>query len=313
MKALVTGGAGFIGSHVVEALMSDGVEVSVLDNLSIGLRQNLPEGIEFHHGSILDRELVSRLVKSVDIVYHMACVTLPVSLTEPVLSHEVNANGSLVILEAIRASDTRLVHISTSEVYGNAIRPAMDEDHPLRPRTPYAGSKLAGEGLAHAYFATFDLPIVIVRPFNAFGPRNRGPFVFPNFTTALLTGGEPGVNGTGEQTRDYTYVEDTARGIINIGDAAKSGSIVNVGSGNELSVLEILDAVCASLEIPVRSRQATDRPGDVSRMKADTSLANSLGWKPEWSFAKGVDKTVNYWKEALDHGDIERLQAYDPR
>jgi len=299
MKALVTGGAGFIGSHVTEALIDDGVEVVVLDDLSIGLLENIPEAATFREGSILDGDLVAKLMSDVDVVYHMACVSLPVSLGNPTLSHEVNANGALVMLEAARKADLKFVHISSSEVYGTTVREAMDEEHPLRPRTPYAASKLAGESLAHSYWATYELPVVIIRPFNAFGPRHQIPAVIPTFIERMLTGKSPTIYGNGKYSRDFTFVEDLARGITHLSTNAELGSITNLGSGVERSVTDLFTVIKSELGSDIEPVYVDGRAGDVERMRADASIANSLGWKPEHSFDAGIGKTIDFWKNKI--------------
>jgi UDP-glucose 4-epimerase len=303
-SVLVTGGAGFVGSELVAQLVNAGRHVLVLDNLATGRRENLagldPQSVEFIHGDIRDSALLADLLPRVHTVFHLACLGVRHSLRAPRENHDVNATGTLTLLEAARAAGVgRFVHVSTSEVYGPAQRAPMAEDHPLEPATVYGASKLAGEAYARAAFLTWGFPVVIVRPFNAFGPRSHHEGecgeVIPRFLLRALAGRPVVVFGDGGQTRDFTFVEDTARGVrlAGEGDAALGGTF-NLGSGRELRIGELpaMIAHASGIAVPPIQYQAP-RPGDVRRLVADAARAHSvLGFAPRVSFEEGVDRLV---------------------
>jgi len=314
---LVTGGAGFIGSHLVDLLAKDN-RVTVLDDFSSGERLNLADAertgnLRVIEGDIRDTADVAAAIEGATVVFHMAVACLRLSLGDPITNHEVNATGTLLVLEAARRADVeRFVYVSSSEVYGTAVKRAMDELHPCAPTTVYGAGKLAGEAYARACFLTWGLPAVIVRPFNAYGPREHllGPSgeVIPRFVLFALAGKAPVIFGTGEQSRDFTYVTDTARGIVLAGARDDLvGDVVNIGAGRERSIREIagivIEAVgCEGIE-PTFGRQ---RPGDVQRHCADISKARRLlGYEPRVSLRDGIARYVE-WFTARGH-DYEQL------
>lgn len=306
MTILVTGGAGFIGSALVRELAPDH-DVVVLDDLSTGSRANLDgcPGVTLRVGSILDAALVAEIVAGVDTVYHLACLGVRHSIHSPIQNHEVNATGTLTLLEnARKAGVRRFVHTSTSEVYGTAITAPMSEDHPTLPHTVYGASKLCGEALARAYHRTYGLPTVVVRPFNAYGPRSHhegdSGEVIPKFMVRAMNGLPPVIFGDGTQTRDFTYVEDTAAGLIAAAESeAAIGQTINLGSGTEDSVENLARLVLRATGrddlVPVHT---DPRPGDVLRLVADRGLAHDLlGWEPRINLAAGLNRLLA-WHEA---------------
>jgi len=321
-RLLVTGGAGFIGSMLVRVLMERGDEVRVIDDLSSGRAENLEgvDGVELLVGSILDEALIARAMRDVDWVFHLACRGVRHSIHAPVENHEVNATGTLRLLEAARSAEAaRFVYTSTSEVYGTAVRVPMDEDHPTWPHTVYGGSKLAGEAYVRAYHRIYGMPTVVIRPFNTYGPRSHhegdSGEVIPKFIVRAMNGKPPVIFGDGTQTRDFTYVEDTARGIVELGDADGAiGATVNLGSGAEISVKDL-----AALILRVTDRQdlgtapAPARPGDVLRLIADSRKATRLiGWAPAVGLEEGIGRLLAWhreqgtdWERALED-DVER-------
>jgi len=323
----VTGGAGFIGSALARRLVGSFDEVTALDDLSSGTSDNI-EGVdvEFHEGSILDEELVERLVAGVDIVFHLACKGVRHSIHDPRANHEVNATGTLVMLEASRqAGVRRFVYTSTSEVYGTATRAPMDEDHPTYPHTVYGGGKLAGEAYTRAYHRTYGVETVVIRPFNAYGPRSHhegdSGEVIPKFLVRAMNGLPPVIFGDGSQTRDFTHVDDTAAGIALAGESqAVVGETVNLGSGSEVRIddlaMTILKAVGREDLEPVHD---DPRPGDVLRLIADSTRARRLmGWEPTIGLPEGIRSLLDWhahrgtdWPLALSQDRERNWEAAD--
>lgn len=301
---LVTGGAGFVGSHVVAALVTRGRRIIVLDNLSTGSAANLnhipPADVELVVGDVAEPALLARLLARAERVLHLACVNLRRSLRAPFEADHVNAGGTLALLEAARtAGIKRFVHVSSSEVYGSALSAPMGEHHPLQPTTPYGGSKLAGEAYARAFHCTYGLPVTVVRPFNAYGPRahHEGDSgeVIPRFIVRALAGEPLVVFGDGLQTRDFTHVTDTVEGIVAAADApAAVGGTYNIGSGVELSILELARRVLrATGARPDALCFDRARPGDVRRLVADIALARrELGFTPRTPLDEGLGERV---------------------
>jgi UDP-glucose 4-epimerase len=304
-RVLVTGGAGFIGSALSRQL-SESFDVVVLDDLSSGRRANI-EGVdlEFHSGSILDQDLVQQLVSSVEIVFHLACKGVRHSINHPHANHEVNATGTLTLLEAARQARVgRFIYTSTSEVYGTAVHAPMAEDHPTYPHTVYGGAKLAGEAYTRAYNRTYGLETVVIRPFNAFGPRSHhegdSGEVIPKFLVRAMNGLPPIIFGAGSQTRDFTYVEDTAAGIA---AAAQTDSLVgktiNLGSGSEVRIDDLAQIVLQVVQRgDLKPVYDEPRPGDVLRLMADSTLAQTeMEWKPSVSLSDGIQNLLAWHEE----------------
>ncbi len=252
---LVTGGAGFIGSALVRQLAARGERVIVLDNLVNGRRENLAEvlsdRVELVVADVRDLDVVAPLLAQVRAVYHLACLGVRHSLHSPLESHDVNASATLRLLGACRAADVpRFVYVSSSEVYGTARFAPMSETHPTFPTTVYGASKLAGECYTRAYHATYGYPTVVVRPFNAFGPRSHhegdSGEVIPKFLLRSLAGKPMIVFGDGTQTRDFTFVSDTAAGILLAGEHDRAiGDTINLGSGIEVTINELASQIAS--------------------------------------------------------------------
>ena len=285
-RALVTGGAGFIGSELVRQLVDRGFDVAVVDNLANGRRENLADvdaqRCRLHVADIRDETALAAAVADADIVFHLACLGVRHSIHSPRENHDVNATATLGLLTLARAAGvSRFVYVSSSEVYGTARRVPMDEMHPTYPMTVYGASKLAGECYARAFFSTYGYPTVVVRPFNAFGPRchHEGDSgeVIPKFLLRALAGRPLVVFGDGTQTRDFTFVSDTASAIIAAGltDAAV-GETINVGSGSSVSIGALAQAVGRATGRPVEISLDAPRPGDVHDLCADTTKAAAL-------------------------------------
>jgi len=307
-RVLVTGGAGFIGSELVRQLVESWATVVVVDNLVNGRWQNLtgvPSGsARLVEADIRDAVRMRDFLKSTDIVFHLACLGVRHSIHSPLENHEVNAVGTLNVLSAARdASVERFVYVSSSEVYGTAQSTPMNEQHATFPKTIYGASKLAGESFTRAFHDTYGLPAVVVRPFNSYGPRSHhegdSGEVIPKFLLRCMAAMPMIIFGDGTQTRDFTYVGDTARGIIAVAMADVAvGKIVNVGSGLELSVNQLAREVGMLLEHPEPAIVHMEpRPGDVLRLCADTSLARDLcGFETTMSLRDGLAKLKGWYE-----------------
>lgn len=301
MIPLVVGGAGFIGSALVRYLAAEG-PVRVLDDLSTGKASNIGglPGVDLRIGTILDRDAVRSALQDVDVVFHLACLGVRHSIARPVENHEANATGTLNLLEESRAAGVRrFVYTSTSEVYGTAERVPMSEDHPTWPHTVYGGSKLAGEAYVRAYHVTYGMETVVLRPFNAYGPRSHhegdSGEVIPKFILRAHNGLAPIVFGDGTQTRDFTWVEDTAAAIAAAAVRDEVvGETVNVGTGEEITIRALAQVVAGASGRPdLVAEHAPSRPGDVLRLCADATKARRLlGWGPTTTLEAGIARLV---------------------
>lgn len=309
---VVTGGAGFIGSHVVDRLTRLGAEVLAIDDLSVGSEENLASataaGARLVVGDVRDAELVKRELAGAAAVIHMACANLRSSLGDPRRAHDINATGTLTIaLAAVHHGIERFVYVSSSEVYGSAVTLPMAEDHPLLPTTVYGASKAAGELYAHACMRRYGLPASVVRPFNAYGPREHATGdsaeVIPKFVLRIMTGLPPVVFGDGTQTRDFTWVGDTAAGIVAAAECdALIGEAVNVALGKAVSVGKIADHLLDILHAGDLAPELSDpRPGDVVRHWADTTKARDLlGFESEVPIREGLERYVDWLQANMD-------------
>ncbi len=305
---LVTGGAGFIGSELSRQLRDAGARVVIVDNLANGKRENVAELLgaqcQLETEDIRDYTRIGKLLRGVDVVFHLACLGVRHSIHSPIESHEVNAAATLHLLKMARDTGvSRFVYVSSSEVYGTAMFVPQPEDHPTYPMTVYGAAKLAGECYTRAFHRTYGYPTVVIRPFNTYGPRchHEGDSgeVIPKFLLRTLAGKPMVIFGDGTQTRDFTYVSDTARGIIEAGLAEASiGETINIGSGFELAVNDLASEVRAVTgRADAKVVHEADRPGDVLRLFSDTSKAQRLvGFKPEVTLAEGLKKLLAWYQ-----------------
>ncbi|PYR80696.1 MAG: epimerase [Acidobacteria bacterium] len=304
---VVTGGAGFIGSELVRQLAATGAPVVVIDNLMNGKRENLADVAG--RVTLLEEDVrrvasYASVLREADVVYHLACLGVRHSVHSPVENHDVNATGTLRLLEASRAAGVpKFVYVSSSEVYGTAKWVPMTEDHPTFPCTVYGGAKLAGEAYTRAFNRTYAYPTVVVRPFNTYGPRSHhegdSGEVIPKFLLRCLAGKPMVIFGEGTQTRDFTYVSDSARGIILAGTTASAvGRTINLGSGFELSINDLAKTVreiAGRPDTPIQHDQP--RPGDVLRLYADMSQARSLmGYDVRVPLAEGIRQLLDWYR-----------------
>lgn len=304
---LVTGGAGFIGSELVRRLAAGGARVVVVDNLVNGRRENL-DGVD-GDVTLLEEDIrqtgaFTNVLRETSVVYHLACLGVRHSVHSPAENHDVNASGTLRLLGASQAAGVpKFVYVSSSEVYGTARWAPMNEEHPTFPCTVYGGSKLAGEAYARAFFRTYGYPTVIVRPFNTYGPRSHhegdSGEVIPKFLLRCLAGKPMVIFGDGTQTRDFTYVSDSARGIILAGtQAAAVGATINLGSGIEVTVNDLARTVATVAGRPDAAVVHDEpRPGDVLRLCADMSQARKLlGYTVGVTLADGLAKLLAWYR-----------------
>jgi UDP-glucose 4-epimerase len=307
VRALVTGGAGFIGSHLVDALVARGDEVVVLDNLATGRLENLSDAARFIEGDVADEAAVAAAVAGCEVVFHQAALgSVARSVERPLDPHPSNNHGTLAVLEAAhRAGARRVVLASSSSVYGGASQVATAESAPLVPRSPYAVTKLTGEHYARVYRELHGLETVCLRYFNVFGPRQRPDSeyaaVIPLFMDALLTGRDPVVHGDGLQSRDFTFIADTvAANLCAAGAPAErcAGRVFNIARGTPATLLDLLDILATELGVTVAPKHTDPRPGDVRNSHADISAARrDLGYEPGVSFREGLARTLAWFGE----------------
>lgn len=320
-RVLVTGAAGFIGNEVCRQLRSAGAHVTAIDNLVNGKPDNLADltGIDFRKVDIRDMAAMREALTGQSLVLHLACLGVRHSIHAPLENHEVNATATLQLLEAARGLDiARFVYVSSSEVYGTAQTAPMTEQHPTWPMTVYGAAKLAGERYTDAFWRTYRYPTTVVRPFNAFGPRSHhegdSGEVIPKFLLRALCGQPLMVHGDGKQTRDFTFVGDTAAGIIACASSERTiGETVNLGSGKEVTVNDLAEIVArVTQQNALTVEHGPDRPGDVRRLIADITKARSLfGFETRIGLEEGLRRLLD-WYRSLGKPLTELLAEENP-
>jgi len=299
---LVTGGAGFIGRWAVKKLLEDGYEVCVLDDLSNGRKENIKKfksnsKFEFVSGDIRNKAVLENIFeKDIDICIHAAAaINVQESIDNPKKYYDVNVNGTFNILEEARKRDVKVVLIGTCMVYDLTLSKAIREEHPLNPKSPYAGSKLAAENLALSYFHAYGLPVVITRPFNSYGPYQKSNMeggVVSIFIRSLLEEKTLDVFGDGTQTRDLLYVEDCAEFIVKASVNKKAiGEIINAGSGKDIAIQDLALLICKDAG-RIRYVEHHHPQSEIPKLLCDYTKANKvLGWEPKTSLEDGIEKT----------------------
>jgi UDP-glucose 4-epimerase len=323
-SVVVTGGAGFIGSALVSCLAEAGHKVAVVDNLVNGKKKNLDgpgrKSVHLVIGDIRDADCMRPLLAECDLLFNLACLGVRHSLHAPIENHDVNATGTLHLLKLAReAGVKRFVHVSTSEVYGTARHVPMSEDHPIFPSTVYGASKLAGECYARAFHETYGFPVVVLRPFNCFGPNchHEGDSgeVIPRFMLRSMAGRPMIIFGDGEQTRDFSYVAETARAISLAGFRESAvGRTINIGGGREISINELARRVAAAVPGSTGAViHEKPRPADVLRLYADANVAKDvLGYVPTASLEEGLIR-LREWYSSREESPEQMLEREQVR
>lgn len=322
-KVFVTGADGFIGSHLVEQLVASGAQVRALVYYNSwnekGWLRDVPnktlEEVELFSGDARDAERMRQGVSGCDYVFHLSSlIAIPYSYDAPRSYVDTNVTGALNVLQACRESDalTRLVHVSTSEVYGTAQQVPISEDHPLVGQSPYSASKIAADKMAESYYLSFGLPVVTARPFNTFGPRQTARAVIPTIASQLVAGCTSLKLGALSPTRDFNFATDTAAGMLALALCqAAEGEVVNIGSGEEWSIARTVELLCEIVgrHVEIITDEARIRPekSEVNRLLADNrKIAALTGWRSEVPFHEGLGRTVEWVERNLAYFDVNR-------
>jgi dTDP-glucose 4,6-dehydratase len=315
-RVLVTGAGGFIGSHLIEELAKRGAKVRAFvrynSRADPGLLKQLPpqtlKEIELIAGDLRDSNAIDRAVEGVELVFHLgALISIPYSYHHPREVVETNVTGTLnVLLACLSHGIQRMIQTSTSEVYGTALHVPIDEEHPLQGQSPYSASKIGADKIAESFYCAYDLPVVTVRPFNTYGPRQSARAVIPTIITQALTQDVVRL-GSLDTKRDFTYVADTVNGFLKAAQAENvEGHTFNLGTGNEVTIGELTDKIIEMVGRPVsiESDPQRLRPGksEVMRLISNNRLAgNELGWQPDVSIDDGLRKTIEWIRANLEN------------
>ena len=320
-KVLVTGSEGFIGSHLAERLVELGAEVRAMVLYNSfnhwgwleTLDNRVKNSIEIFTGDVRDYRSVSTAMEGREMVFHLAAlIAIPYSYRAPYSYVETNITGSLNVLESARERGmAKVVHTSTSEVYGSARYVPIDEKHPLQGQSPYSASKIGADKLAESYYLSFGLPVSTIRPFNTYGPRQSARAVIPTVISQVLSGRERIKLGALSPTRDFNYVKDTVEGFVKVAESEKSvGKVINIGSGREISIgdLALMIARLAGREVELVCDEERLRPenSEVSRLLCDSGQARALtGWTPAYTLEAGLKETIDWVGSNLDRYKAE--------
>lgn len=315
-RVLVTGADGFIGSHLVESLLENGCSVKAFVYYnsfnSWGWLDALPKDvlsqIEIFTGDVRDPSGVRQAVKGVDVVFHLAAlIAIPYSYHSPDSYVDTNIKGTLNVLQACRDHNIEKVLVtSTSEVYGTAKYVPMDENHPYQGQSPYSATKIGADMIAESFYKSFNLPVSIVRPFNAYGPRQSARAIIPTIITQLLSGSKEIKLGSLTPTRDFTYVKDTCRGFVEIARSNESvGQVINIASQEEISVGElarnIIEVLGMNVKVVADNQRMRPDNSEVTRLLGSNEKIRTVcGWKPEVSFGDGIKSTADWFRNNLN-------------
>lgn len=310
MKILITGGAGFVGSHLCDKYTKNGDTVLCLDNFMNGSLTNIRQLLNYRNfklvnGDIRNFDLLEKITRDVDFVFHLAAqIHVDRSIVEPKMTYEVNVLGTQNILEVARMYDVKkVIYASTSEVYGSTLYAPMDEKHPLNAPHPYGASKIAADRMCNAYIETYGMDVCIMRSFNLYGPKQKDSGyggVISLFTKRVLNNMPPIIYGNGEQTRDYTYVDDIVRAYDMILNYKKEiREPINFGMGKEIKIIDLANKIIelCGRRGNVKPVHVEPRPGEVQRLIADISKAKEIfGWKPNYTIEDGLKKFIDWYK-----------------
>jgi NAD dependent epimerase/dehydratase len=313
-KVLVTGAEGFIGSHLIERLVELGADVTALVQYNSfnnwGWIDTFPKEIKkqinIFAGDIREYDNISKVIRGQEIVLHLAAlIAIPYSYQSPAAYVRTNIEGTLNIMQAcLDHGIEKVVHTSTSEVYGSAVYVPIDENHPLQGQSPYSASKIGADKIAESFYRSFDLPVAIIRPFNTYGPRQSARAVIPTIISQALTGNKIKL-GAMHPTRDFTYVKDTVEGFIEIAMSPKTvGEIINVGSNFEISigdlVKKVVSIIGAEIEVEFEDKRIRPEKSEVNRLWAENLKAKELiGWQPQYTVDQGLAETIEWFRNNL--------------
>ncbi|MDD5594694.1 MAG: SDR family NAD(P)-dependent oxidoreductase [Candidatus Omnitrophica bacterium] len=317
-KVFVTGADGFIGSHLVESLVSNGAKVKALSQYNSfnnwGWLEALEclDEIEVVCGDVRDPYFINKASKNTDVIFNLAAlIAIPYSYAAPSSYVDTNISGTLNICEAaLKNGAKRLVHISTSEVYGTAKYIPIDEKHPLQPQSPYSASKIGADAIAESFFRSFGLPVCIARPFNTYGPKQSARAIIPTIITQIASGREAIRLGNTAPRRDFNYVKDTCAGLLNIASSDKAiGETINIGSNSDISIKRLFELIKGLMCSDARliKEEIRFRPGksEVMRLLCDNSKIKKLvGYKPQYSLEAGLKETIEWFVNS------DNLKAY---
>lgn len=308
-KVLVTGADGFIGSHLTEMLVKEGAKVKALSQYNSFNNWGWLEDVDCKNeievlcGDVRDAHYVKKITKDIDVIFHLAAlIAIPYSYVAPDSYIDTNIKGTLNICQAgLENKVEKIIHTSTSEVYGTAQYVPIDEKHPLQPQSPYSATKIGADAIAESFYRAFDLPLTIARPFNTYGPRQSARAVIPTIITQIASGKKRIQLGDTTPTRDFNYVKDTCRGFIELAKCEKSnGQTVNIGSNYEISIGETLNIIKklmnSNVEFVIDKARIRPEKSEVNRLWCDNKKINELtGFKPQYSIEKGLEETIKWF------------------
>jgi len=313
-KILVTGAGGFIGSHLTEYLVEQGHKVKAFVHYNSRNfwgwleKSKYIDDIEIYSGDIRDYDSVYQSMKGIDYVFHLAAlIGIPYSYYSPLAYIKTNIEGTYNILQAARELETkRIIHTSTSEVYGTAQHIPINENHPINPQSPYAATKASADNLAKTFYLSFSLPVTIVRPFNTFGPRQSARAVIPTIISQALNGNKDIKLGNLKSSRDFNYVLNTVEGMYKLGLHPNTlGEVINIGTAKDISILNLANLISkltkVDLKVRVDSKRIRPEKSEIQRLVCDYSKAQNLtGWKPHYTLEEGLEKTIDWFRENLN-------------
>lgn len=316
-KVLVTGADGFIGSHLTERLVELGANVTALVQYNSfnnwgwieTLDKHVKKEIEVYTGDIREYDSISKVIKGKDVVFHLAAlIAIPYSYQSPAAYVRTNVEGTLNILEACKTYEVqKIVHTSTSEVYGTAQYVPIDEKHPLQGQSPYSASKIGADKVAESYYRSFDLPVATIRPFNTYGPRQSARAVIPTIISQILSGKETIKLGALSPTRDFNYVKDTVEGFIRMAEVDESiGQVINIGTNREISIGDLAKKIISltgkKVKIECDEQRLRPEKSEVNRLLCDNTKAKEiLGWSPRYTLDEGLMETIEWINNNLNY------------